>query len=93
MKLRQQGLEIQVLGSAAPLGRALLGKGDTTALLDSQFATLQVPTGEPGVLTLDATAPLQQLQAEVTARMEAAAALKVPLLVECGVGGNWDEAH
>ncbi len=34
-----------------------------------------------------------ELQTEVTARMEAAAALKVPLLVECGVGGNWDEAH
>lgn len=27
MKLHHQGLEIQVLGSAAPLGRALLGKG------------------------------------------------------------------
>jgi transcription elongation GreA/GreB family factor len=27
MKLQQQGLQIQVLGSAAPLGRALLGKG------------------------------------------------------------------
>jgi len=39
----------------------------STKLVDSQFATLQVPTGEPGVLTLDATAPLQQLQAEVTA--------------------------
>jgi gluconokinase len=36
-------------------------------LVDSQFATLQVPTGEPGVLTLDAMAPLPQLQAEVTA--------------------------
>ena len=34
-----------------------------------------------------------ELQAEVKARMEAAAALKVPLLVESGVGGNWDEAH
>jgi gluconokinase len=36
-------------------------------LVDSQFATLQVPTGEPGVLTLDAMAPLSQLQAETTA--------------------------
>jgi gluconokinase len=39
----------------------------STQLVDSQFATLQVPTGEPGVLTLDATAPLPQLQAEVAA--------------------------
>ena len=36
-------------------------------LVDSQFATLQVPIGEPGVLTLDPMAPLSQLQAEVTA--------------------------
>ena len=41
----------------------------STTLVDSQFATLQVPTGEPGVLTLDATQPLQQLQAEVAAWM------------------------
>lgn len=39
----------------------------SSKLVDSQFATLQVPTGEPGVLTLDAMAPLPQLQAEVTA--------------------------
>lgn len=32
MKLQQAGLEIQVLGSAAPLGRALLGKGPGDAV-------------------------------------------------------------
>jgi DNA polymerase-1 len=26
-------------------------------------------------------------------RMAAAAALRVPLVVDCGVGNNWDEAH
>ena len=31
--------------------------------------------------------------AEVKARMEAAAELSVPLVVEVGVGANWDEAH
>lgn len=35
-------------------------------LVDSQFATLQVPSTEPGVLTLDAMAPLSRLQAEIT---------------------------
>jgi len=30
---------------------------------------------------------------EVVARMESGAALRVPLLVECGIGDNWDEAH
>ena len=36
-------------------------------LVDSQFATLEPPTGEPCVLRVDALAPLPQLQAEVTA--------------------------
>ena len=38
-----------------------------TTLVDSQFATLEVPTGEPGVLRLEAVAPLAELQAQVTA--------------------------
>ena len=33
------------------------------------------------------------LVAEVKARMEAAAELSVPLVVDVGVGDNWDEAH
>jgi gluconokinase len=38
-----------------------------TTLVDSQFATLESPIGEPGVLRVDALAPLLQLQAEVSA--------------------------
>ncbi|MEI8157777.1 MAG: gluconokinase [Burkholderiales bacterium] len=38
-----------------------------TTLVDSQFATLESPVGEPGVLRVDALAPLPQLQAEVAA--------------------------
>ena len=34
-----------------------------------------------------------QMLVEVKARMEAAAALKVPLLVEAGTGANWNESH
>ena len=30
---------------------------------------------------------------EVTARMSGAAQLSVPLVVDSGVGDNWDEAH
>ncbi|MCC5098730.1 DNA polymerase I [Xanthomonas campestris] len=33
------------------------------------------------------------LLAEVTARMSGAASLRVPLVVDSGVGDNWDEAH
>lgn len=35
------------------------------ALIDSQFATLEPPLGEPGVLVLDATAPLDELEAAI----------------------------
>ena len=38
-----------------------------TALVDSQFATLESPLGESGVLRVDALAPLPQLQSEVAA--------------------------
>jgi DNA polymerase-1 len=36
---------------------------------------------------------VESVRAEVSARMQAAAELRVPLLVECGVGDNWGEAH
>lgn len=36
------------------------------SLVDSQFATLESPVGEPGVLRVDATQPLTQLSAVVT---------------------------
>ncbi|MFT4255388.1 MAG: DNA polymerase I [Pseudoxanthomonas sp.] len=36
---------------------------------------------------------IEALKTEVTARMAAAAELSVPLVVDCGVGDNWDEAH
>jgi gluconokinase len=39
----------------------------STSLVDSQFAALEPPTGEAGVLRVDARAPISQLQAEVTA--------------------------
>ena len=36
------------------------------SLVDSQFATLEPPTGEPGVLRVDACAPLALLRQQVT---------------------------
>ena len=36
---------------------------------------------------------VESLLAGVKARMEAAAELRVPLVVDCGVGDNWDQAH
>lgn len=43
-----------------------------TALVDSQFATLETPVGEPGVLRVDATDPLLQLVEQVAAWASAA---------------------
>ncbi len=38
-------------------------------------------------------AEVEALKAAVVARMEGVAGLSVPLVVDCGVGANWDEAH
>ncbi|MDB5868547.1 MAG: gluconate kinase, family [Polaromonas sp.] len=43
----------------------------STSLVDSQFATLEAPTGEAGVLRVDAVNPIEQLQAQVTAWLNA----------------------
>jgi DNA polymerase-1 len=40
-----------------------------------------------------AEAQVEQVRAGLIERMSGAAILKVPLLVEAGVGNNWDEAH
>jgi len=39
----------------------------SSALVDSQFATLESPVGEPGVLAVDAREPVQRLQPQVSA--------------------------
>jgi len=44
----------------------------STSLVDSQFATLEDPTGEPGVLRVEACKPLAALQAEALAWLQAA---------------------
>ena len=36
---------------------------------------------------------VEDLVKEVKARMESAAELKVPLIVDAGIGENWEEAH
>jgi DNA polymerase-1 len=38
-------------------------------------------------------AKVEEAKARITALMSGAAELRVPLLVEAGIGGNWDEAH
>lgn len=63
------------IGRAPALARvAARGAGHffSPRLIDSQFATLEPPTGEAGVLRVDALAPLSQLQAEVSQWLHAA---------------------
>lgn len=43
----------------------------SSSLVDSQFATLENPSGETGVLRLDALAPPEQLQHQVSAWLRA----------------------
>lgn len=43
----------------------------SASLVDNQFQTLEPPTGEPGVLPVQATAPLPQLCAQVRAWLAA----------------------
>ena len=45
------------------------------SLVENQFATLESPVGEPGVLAVDATAPMPQLVAKVRAWLASEAAL------------------
>jgi len=42
----------------------------SASLVDSQFATLEPPLGEPGVLRVDALAPIATLQAQVAAWLQ-----------------------
>ena len=55
-------------------------------------ATLVMQVHDELVLEVDAAA-VAEVRAKVTSLMCDAAALRVPLEVEVGVGANWDEAH
>ena len=72
-RLRQAspGLRFVFLEIAQDAAQARVsGRGQahffSASLVESQFATLEVPTGEPGVLRVDAMAPLPQLQTQVS---------------------------
>lgn len=51
----------------------------SASLVDSQFQTLESPVGEAGVLRVDATAPLPELQAGIAAWLHATEAPCPPL--------------
>lgn len=65
----QLGFVFLELGYEDALARVSTRPGHffSPALVADQFATLESPTGEPGVLTLDATRPIAELVAATTA--------------------------
>jgi gluconokinase len=71
-RLRQAAPDLRFVFLDIPRDAALArvaGRAEhffSAALVDSQFATLESPLGEPGVLRVDALAPLPQLQADVS---------------------------
>ncbi len=65
--LRFVFLEISENDAQARVSSRAGGHFFVASLVGSQFATLQSPAGEPGVLTVDAMAPLPHLQAQVSA--------------------------
>lgn len=64
-ELRFVFLEVSRAESQARVTARAANHFFSTTLVDNQFATLEVPTGEVGVLTLDATLPLDALQQRI----------------------------
>ncbi len=78
-------------GSAADIiKRAMLAMASWIAGRDDVHMLMQVHDELVFEVRADAVEPLR---AAVTERMAGAAELAVPLLVDVGVGANWDEAH
>lgn len=66
-RLRFVFLEIHRDQALARVEARSAGHFFSASLVDNQFATLEPPIGEPGVLRLDAALPLIQLQDDVVA--------------------------
>jgi DNA polymerase-1 len=78
-------------GSAADIiKRAMISVAGWLKTRDDAHMLMQVHDELVFEVRADA---LQEVRREVIERMSGAAQLRVPLLVEAGVGTNWDEAH
>jgi DNA polymerase-1 len=78
-------------GSAADIiKRAMIAVDDWLATRDDARMLMQVHDELVFEVRADAVDAVRE---GVTTRMSGAAELKVPLLVDVGVGANWDEAH
>jgi gluconokinase len=86
----QLGFAFLQLDYEAALARVSTRPGHffSPALVADQFATLESPEGEPGVLTLDATAPIASLAAQVVAWQRNARAASFAALSTTAIPGG-----
>jgi DNA polymerase I len=97
-KMRQQAAERTAInapmqGTAADIiKRAMIDVHHWLADPDAPDARIVMQVHDELVLEV-ADGDADRLRAALCERMAAAAALKVPLLVDVGVGDNWDQAH
>lgn len=92
MGAERTAINAPMQGSAADIIKTAMIK--VQAWLDETGLDAKIIMQVHDELVLEvAEAQLDLVRAGLIERMSSAAALKVPLLVEAGVGNNWDEAH
>ncbi|MBS0213520.1 MAG: DNA polymerase I [Proteobacteria bacterium] len=79
-------------GTAADIIKRAMVAVDTWLQAHTQRALMILQVHDELVFEVD-DGFVETLRCEVVQRMQAAAQLRVPLVVDCGVGANWDEAH
>jgi DNA polymerase I len=79
-------------GTAADLIKRAMIEVDTW-LIDSKAPARMIMQVHDELVFEVANDAVEQVTAQVRRRMEGVAQLSVPLVVEAGVGANWDEAH
>jgi len=92
MAAERTAINAPMQGTAADIIKKAMISVDNWLLESQVDAKLIMQVHDELVLEV-AEAQLDEVRAGVIAHMSAAAQLKVPLLVEAGVGNNWDEAH
>jgi DNA polymerase-1 len=92
MAAERTAINAPMQGTAADIIKKAMISVDNWLLESKVDAKLIMQVHDELVLEV-AEAQLDEVRDGVITRMSAAAQLKVPLLVEAGVGNNWDEAH
>lgn len=92
MAAERTAINAPMQGTAADIIKTAMIK--VQAWLDETQLDAKIIMQVHDELVLEVAEPqLEAVRAGLIARMSSAANLKVPLLVEAGVGNNWDEAH